>query len=38
MKDCHDFYLKCDLFLFADVFNKFKSNSLKNYGQCISHY
>ena len=30
MKDCHDVYLKCDLFLFGDVFNKFKSNSLKN--------
>ena len=31
-------YLKCDVLLFADVFEKFRDNSLKNYGLCPSHY
>ena len=38
MKDYHDLYLKCDVLLLADVFEKFKNNSLKNYGLCPSHY
>ena len=38
MKDYHDLYFKCDNFLLADVFEKFRSNSLKNYGLCPSHY
>ena len=38
MKDYHDLYLKCDVFLLADVFQKFRNNSLKNYGLCPSHY
>ena len=29
MKDYHDFFLKCDVLLLADVFEKFKNNSLK---------
>ena len=37
-KDYHDLYLKFDFFWFADVFEKFKNNSLKNYGLCPSHY
>ena len=38
MKDCHDLYLKCDVFLLADLLEKFRNNSLKNYGLCPSHY
>ena len=38
MKDYHNLYLKCDVVLSADVFGKFKNNSLKNYGLCPSHY
>ena len=38
MKDYHDLYLKCDVLLLADVFKKFRNNSLKNYGLCPSHY
>ena len=38
MKDYHDLYLKCDVLLFVDVFEKFRNNSLKNYGLCPSHY
>ena len=38
MKDYHDLYLKCGVLLFADVFEKFANNSLKNYGLCPSHY
>ena len=32
MKDFHDLYLKCDVLILADVFEKFRNNSLKNYG------
>ena len=38
MKDYHDFYLKCDVLLLPDVFEKFRNNSIKNYGLCPSHY
>ena len=31
-------YLKCDVLLLADVFEKFRNNSLDNYGLCPSHY
>ena len=37
-KDYHDSYLKCDVLLLADVFEKFRNNSLKKYGLCPSHY
>ena len=38
MKDYHDLYLKYDVLLLADVFEKIRNNSLKNYGLCSSHY
>ena len=38
MKDYHDLHLKCDVLLLADVFEKFRNNSLKNYGLCTSDY
>ena len=38
MKDYHGLYWKCDVLLLADVFEKFRNNSLKNYGLCRSHY
>ena len=38
MKDYYDFHLKCDFLLLADVFEKFRNNSLKNYGLCPSLY
>ena len=38
MKDYDDFYLKCDVLLLADVFEKVRNDSLKNYGLCPSHY
>ena len=37
-KDYRDLYLKCDVLLLADVLEKFRNNSLKNYGLCRSHY
>ena len=30
--------LKCDALLLAIVFEKFRNNSLNNYGLCTSHY
>ena len=38
MKDYRNMYLKCDILLLADVFEKFRNNNLKNYGLCPSHY
>ena len=38
MKDYHDLYFKCDVLLLANVFEKFRNNSLKNYGFCPHHY
>ena len=38
MKDDRNLYLKCDVLLLADVFEKFRKNSLKNYGLYPSHY
>ena len=29
MKDYHNLYLKCEVILLADVFEKFRNNSLK---------
>ena len=37
MKDYHDLYLKCDIFLWADIYEKFRNNSFKNYGLCPSY-
>ena len=37
-KDYRDLYLKCDVLLLADVFERFRNNSLKNYRLCPSHY
>ena len=37
-KDYHDLYLKCDVLLLADVFQKFRNNSLKNHGLFSSLY
>ena len=38
MKDYHDLYLKCEALLLANVFEKFRNNSLKINGLCLSHY
>ena len=38
MKDCDDFYLKCDVLLLKVIFGKFRNNGFKNYGLCPSHY
>ena len=38
MKDYHELYLKRDVLLLADVFEKFRNNSFKNYGLCPIHY
>ena len=38
IKDYDDLCLNCDGLLSTDVFVKFRSNSLKNYGLCPSHY
>ena len=38
MKDYHDLYLKCDVPLLADVFEKFWKDSLKDYRLGLSHY
>ena len=38
VKDHHDLYLECDVLLLADVFQKIRNSSLKNYGLSLSHY
>ena len=38
MKDHHDLYLKIDVLLLADVFEKFVNNSVEKYRLCPSHY
>ena len=38
MKDYRDLYLKFDVLLLTDVYEKFRNISLKNYGLCPSHY
>ena len=38
MNDYHDLYLNCDVLLLADVFEKIRNNSLKNYRLCPNHY
>ena len=38
IKYYHTLYLKCGFLLLADAFEKFKNNSLKNYGLFPSHY
>ena len=38
MKDYYDLYLKCDVLFLADMVEKFRNNSLKNYGLCRSHW
>ena len=37
MKDYHELYLKCDILLLGDLFEKFRKNSLKNYALYLSH-
>ena len=38
MKDYHDLYLKYEVLLLPDVFEKFRNSSLKSYELCPSHY
>ena len=38
MKDYHHLYLKCNVLLLADVIEKFRNNSLKNYRLNPNHY
>ena len=38
MKDYYDLCLKCNALLLPDVFEKFRNNSLKNYGLSASNY
>ena len=38
IKDYRNLYLKCDILLLADVFEKFRNNGLNIYGLCPSHY
>ena len=38
MTDYHDLYLKYDVLLLADVFEKFRNTSLKKYELCPIHY
>ena len=38
MQDYNDLYLKCDVLLLADLFEKFINNSFKNSRLCPSHH
>ena len=38
MKEYHDLYLKCDVVLLADVFEKFRKMSMKSYKLDPLHY
>ena len=38
MKDYHELYLKCDVLLLADVFEKFRNSGLKKYGLYPSRF
>ena len=38
LTDCHDFYLKTDVLLLVDVFQKFISTCLDYYGLDLCHY
>ena len=38
MKDYHDFYLKCDIFLLSDVFDTFRNAMLKTHKLDPAHY
>ena len=38
IKDYHDLYLKRNVLLLADILERLKNNSLKNYGLFRSHY
>ena len=38
MKDYHELYLTCDVLLLADIFEKFRNNSVNNYGLCTSYF
>ena len=38
MADFHDLYLRRNVLLLADVFEKFRNRSLKNCGLCAIHY
>ena len=38
VKDYQDLYLKWEILLLVDVLEKFRNNSLRNYGLCPSHY
>ena len=38
IKNYPDLYLKFDVLLFADMFERFRNNSLTNYGLYPSHY
>ena len=38
MIDYHNLYIRCDVLLLADVFEKFKNKCLLNHGFYPSHY
>ena len=38
IRDYHDLYLKWNVLLFADVFEKFRNRFPENYGLCPSHH